>query len=102
MTTPTSKRTGPIVYMHSTRAEWGRAVVAEVLVDRTTYLFENVGPRTFLHGSSVIVETDVTPEERSALAAALVRATGAAAPKKKRAPRAKKAAPTPTSTPTDA
>lgn len=93
MSTTTAKRTAPLVYTHSSRAEWGRAVISEVLVDRKTYVFEHVGQRTFLNGSPVIVEMDLAPEERSALAATLIRVTGAVpAPKKKKAKSLVKAA----------
>ncbi len=97
MAPPTPKHPTPRVFAHSGRADWGRAVVSGELVDRRTFVFENVGERTFMHGSAVIVEIDVPQEERNALAAALLRHTGVPAatkkksstPRKKRVPKPK-------------
>lgn len=93
-----SSRVLPCVFTHSSRPEWGRAVVAEELADRTTYVFENAGERTFLNEPSRLQEVELPADEREALAKSLLRSRapsrGAAKPKKKRAPaKKKKAAP---------
>ncbi len=85
MTIATPKRPTPRVFAHANRADWGRAVISDELPDRKTFVFENVGVRTFMNGSPVIIEVDVPQEERNALAAALIRESGAVAPKKKKA-----------------
>jgi hypothetical protein len=89
---PSPKHPTPRVFAHTLRAEWGRAVISEQLPDRCTFVFENVGVRTFMNASPVIIEVDVPQDERDALAAALIRPSGAIAPlKKKKAASAKKA-----------
>lgn len=64
--------TAPRVYTHASNADWGRAVVTAVAVDRTTYLFEHAGKRTFLNANNSIRELPLPPEERSALAKRLL------------------------------
>ena len=84
----------PSVYEHSTQPQWGRAVVATSLTDRATYVFENAGERTFMNGYTSIVEVQLAPEEREALAKRLLRghATAAAATTKKKSSKAAKGA----------
>jgi hypothetical protein len=85
-----SSRVAPLVYTHSSRPEWGRAVVAEEHTDRTTYVFENAGERTFLNEPSRLTPLELPPDEREALAKTLLRARGAKT-KKPKASKAKKA-----------
>ena len=84
----------PSVYEHSTQPQWGRAVVAASLTDRATYVFENAGERTFMKGYTSIVEVQLAPEEREALAKRLLRghATATAAATKKKSSKAAKGA----------
>ncbi len=63
----------PTVYSHASRLEWGHGVVAEYLADRTRYVFENAGERTFMNNLSHLQEVDMPPEEREQLAKRLLR-----------------------------
>lgn len=81
---------GPAVYLHASRREWGRGVVAEYLADRTRYVFENAGERTFLNRLSNLEEVDLPAEERESLAKKLLRH---AAPQRSSLKRAKTAEP---------
>ena len=90
---PTPKYPTPRVFAHSLRSEWGRAVISEQLPDRCTFVFEHVGVRTFMNASPVIVEIEVPQSERDALAAALIRPSGLAPLKKKKAAAKKPKAP---------
>jgi hypothetical protein len=68
-----SSRETPTVFAHNTKAEWGHAVIAEELPDRTKYVFENAGERTFMNGHSSIHEVQLPADEREALAKSLLR-----------------------------
>jgi hypothetical protein len=81
-----ASRLTPSVYTHSSRPEWGRAVVAEELADRTTYVFENAGERTFMNEPSRLETVELPADEREALAKTLLRTRAPARAKKKRAP----------------
>lgn len=82
----------PSVYEHPRQPQWGRAVLAATQTDRATYVFENAGERTFMNGYTSIVEVELAPEEREALAKRLLRghASATSAAKKKRAKAAPK------------
>lgn len=80
----------PSVYAHDARPDWGRAVVAEELSDRTKYVFEHGGERTLMNEPRRVHEVSVPPDEREALATKLLRHHPQRA--QKRVPR-KKAAP---------
>ncbi len=84
-----SSRIAPLVYTHASRPEWGRAIVAEEQTDRTTYVFENAGERTFLNERSRLDVVELPAEEREALAKSLLRQRSARA-RKTRASKAKK------------
>lgn len=75
----TAKALGPTIYTNAGQPAWGRGVASEVLADRTTYVFEHVGERTFMHGSKVIVELTLPADERQELATRLLRHTAASA-----------------------
>lgn len=81
-----SSRLTPSVYTHSSRPEWGRAVVAEELADRTVYVFENAGERTFMNEPSRLEMVELPADEREALAKTLLRTRAPLRAKKKRAP----------------
>ncbi|UJR85528.1 hypothetical protein [Sandaracinus amylolyticus] len=87
----------PSVFTHQTRAEWGRAVIAEALPDRTKYVFEHAGERTFMNGHTAIRELELPEGERESLAKQLLRrqapATAGAKKKSSRAKSAPEAAP---------
>lgn len=68
-----SSREMPTVFAHNTKSEWGHAVIAETLPDRTKYVFENAGERTFMNGHSSIHEVQLPADEREALAKSLLR-----------------------------
>lgn len=76
----------PSVYEHSRQPQWGRAVLTATQTDRATYVFEHAGERTFMNGYSSIVEVELAPEEREALAKRLLRghASATRAAKKRR------------------
>lgn len=84
-----SSRVTQRVFAHSSRPEWGRAVVAEELSDRTKYVFENGGERTFMHGPSRLMELELPADECEALAKLLLRQRGPARSSKKKASSAK-------------
>ena len=90
-----SSRVKPSVFAHSARPEWGRAVIAEELEDRTTYVFENAGERTLINAPFRLEEVELPLEEREALAASLLRHRGPSKSKssitKKKRPAAKSA-----------
>lgn len=86
-----SKAYIPSVYTHASQADWGRGVVTAVLADRTTYVFEHAGERTFMNGANAIREITLPVEEREALAKTLLRRR--AAPKTKAAGRRAAASP---------
>jgi hypothetical protein len=88
-----SSRVAPSVFAHSSRAEWGHGVIAEELSDRTKYVFENAGVRTFMNGPSSIHEVELPAAEREALAKQLLRRHALTATRKKKAPAKKKAEP---------
>jgi hypothetical protein len=89
----TSRTAAPSVYCHASRREWGRAVVAEHLSDRTRYVFEHGGERTLMNGIKHLEEVDLPPEERESLAKKLLRHAApqrsSAAAKRAKAPVAK-------------
>src|SRR5687768_6905756 len=88
-----STRPSPAVFQHASQTQWGRGVVASHGEDRTTYMFENGGPRTFMNGHQLIQEVSLPQQEREALATALLRRVAAlTAPPKKKATAAKAAA----------
>ncbi len=68
----------PRVFAHSSRPEWGRAVIAEEQPDRTIYVFESGGERTLLNSLSRLEEVELPPEERETLAKTLLRGRGPA------------------------
>lgn len=68
----TTRVTAPRVYTNASQADWGRAIVTAVLADRTTYLFEHAGERTFMNVSNSICELPLPVEERDALAKRLL------------------------------
>lgn len=77
------------MFTHNTKAEWGHAVIAEELSDRTKYVFENAGERTFMNGHSSISEVQLPVDEREALAKTLLRRHAPASTKKKAPSKAK-------------
>lgn len=85
----------PTIYAHESRPEWGRAIVAEHFWDRTKYVFENAGERTFMNEPARLhVVDDLPTEEREALAKKLlvhVSPQRIAAAKRKKTAAAKKA-----------
>ncbi|AKF11060.1 hypothetical protein [Sandaracinus amylolyticus] len=93
--------TTPSVFTHQTRAEWGRAVIAEALPDRTKYVFEHAGERTFMNGHTAIRELELPEGERESLARQLLRRPApTSAASKKKASRSKSAAEAPPAEPT--
>lgn len=80
-----SSRLAPSVYTHTSRPEWGRAVVAQEHTDRTTYVFENAGERTFLNEPSRLDLIELPADEREALAKTLLRQRSGAAKKRAKA-----------------
>lgn len=80
----------PTVYAHVSQTQWGLGVAASVRSDRTTYVFEHAGERTFLHGTTALQEVSLPSEERQALARALL---SRRTPVKKRAPTARRKQP---------
>lgn len=78
----------PRIYAHRTRSEWGRAVISEARTDRATYAFENGGARTFMSDSGVMIEVELPPAEREALARTLLRAARAPSTGKRARPSA--------------
>ncbi|MDQ3037510.1 MAG: hypothetical protein M3Y87_34265, partial [Myxococcota bacterium] len=81
--TPTASAVPPRAYAHNSKAEWGHAVIAEELSDRTKYVFENAGERTFMNGHSAIHEVELPADEREALAKQLLRRAPASSTKKR-------------------
>jgi hypothetical protein len=65
------------------RNQWGRGVIATVRSDRTTYVFENGGERTFMNGHPSILEVPLPTEERASLATLLLRRHAQKQPVKK-------------------
>ncbi len=68
----------PRVFAHVSRPEWGRAVIAEELTDRTTYVFESGGERTFMNAPLRLEEVQLPAVEREALAKTLLKHRGPA------------------------
>ena len=58
MGTPRPK---PAVFRHTSQTQWGRAVVAATGEDRTTYMFEHAGARTFKNGQNRRFQTRSWP-----------------------------------------
>lgn len=65
-------RNAPAVFTHVSQKQWGRGVVVAVKSDRTTYVFESGGERTFPNGHGSIVEIPLPATERAALADSLL------------------------------
>jgi hypothetical protein len=80
----TSPRFTSYVYALAARPDWGRAVIAHQLADRTRYVFEHAGERTFMNEPQRLHEVEIDEGEREILVKTLLR--GRSAIVRKRAP----------------
>lgn len=72
------------IYEHALRPQWGRGVAVTVEPDRTKFVFEHGGERTFRRGDPSIRPAVVTDDERPALLEVLLKLQKkSAAPAKK-------------------